>query len=208
MSTANATATRGRPKSTAKKAQIFEAAVNLFLEKGFDGTSMDEIAERAEVSKQTVYSHFRSKEDLFSYCIAEKCVSYELSPEFLDLERPVDQMLRVVGRKFTDLLHSDDAIHMKRLLCASAEQSPVLSELYYEAGPKHMIDLLTDYLRRQAERGRLKLDDPRTAACQLLHMFLGETHLLRLLNLRQTVDQEAVNDYVDACVDMFLRAYR
>ena len=180
----------------------------LFLEKGFDGTSMDEIAERAGVSKQTVYSHFRSKEDLFSYCIAEKCVSYELSPEFLDLQRPVDEMLRVVGRKFTNLLHSDDAIHMKRLLCASAEQSPTLSRLYYEAGPRHMINLLTDYLRRQAGLGRLRLDNPRTAACQLLHMFLGETHLRRLLNLEQTVDRPAVEAYVDSCVDMFLRAYR
>lgn len=199
--------TRGRPKSVEKRRKIREAAVKLFLDKGFDGASMDEIAEQAGVSKQTVYSHFNNKEELFSACICEKCVSYELSSEFVDLTTPVDEMLREIGHKFSRMLLSDDAVRVKRLLCASAEQSPQLSEIFYRAGPVHMIDMLTHYLASQASAGKLSIDDPRAAACQLLYMIHGEAHFCRMLNVASGPDLESVPRYVDSCVDMFLRAY-
>lgn len=60
---------RGRPRDAEKNNAIVEAASLLFLEQGFDGTSMDEVAKRAGVSKQTVYSHFSGKEQLFSHVI-------------------------------------------------------------------------------------------------------------------------------------------
>lgn len=199
---------RGRPKSIEKRRKIREAAIKLFLDRGFDGASMDEIAERAGVSKQTVYSHFNNKEDLFSACICEKCVSYELSNEFVDLTTPVDEMLRQIGHKFSRLLLSDDAVRVKRLLCASAEQSPQLSEIFYRAGPVHMIGMLTQYLAAQTERGELCIDEPRAAACQLLYMIHGEAHFCRMLNVSSGPDLNTVPRYVDSCVDMFLRAYR
>ena len=201
-------AVRGRPKSSKKRKQIFKAAVDLFLENGFDGTSMDEVAVRAGVSKQTVYSHFKSKEDLFTHCICEKCVSYELSEEFLDMDVPVVEMLRNIGHKFSNLLLSEEAIRIKRLLCFSAEQSPQLGEMFYQAGPKHMIDLLTVYLQKQSELGRLSIPDFRTAACQFLYMIHGEAHFCELMNVSSRPDAKSIERYVDDCVDMFLRAHR
>ncbi len=62
----------GRPKDLGKRASILEAAKRLFLEQGYQGVSMDQIATAAGVSKLTVYSHFGDKETLFSDAIAAK----------------------------------------------------------------------------------------------------------------------------------------
>ena len=55
--------------------------MELFLTEGFERTSMDSIAQAAGVSKQTVYSHFANKDDLFRSCIAAKVAEYDLTVE-------------------------------------------------------------------------------------------------------------------------------
>ncbi len=199
--------TRGRPKSTSKKTQIYHAASNLFLEHGYDGVSMDLVAERAGVSKQTVYSHFASKETLFSACIRYKCADHELDDADLDPSLPVDQVLTKLVGKFNDLFHSDEAIKLKRLLHAHAESNPRLSEIFFEAGPALMIQSLERYLQSQVERNVLRIDDIPTAARQLLYMIQGE-HLVRAtLNVSGGPSAQSNQQYLDACVDLFLKAY-
>ena len=200
---------RGRPKSEEKKQQIFHAAVHLFLENGFDGTSMDQVAELAGVSKQTVYSHFSSKEELFSYCISHKCEGHGLGSESMDPAAPVEQTLRQTAHRFSELLLSDEAVRVKRICCANAENQPELSKLFFEAGPHRMMGMLTAYLADQASRGRLAIDDPPTAARQLLFMIHGEPQLRALMNVPGPGPSKADTErYVDACVDLFLNAYR
>jgi AcrR family transcriptional regulator len=202
------TALKGRPKSEEKKHQIFHAAVHLFLSKGFDGTSMDEVAELAGVSKQTVYSHFQNKEELFSLCVSYRCDCFELSAEFVDPDESCETMLRRTAHKFSDLLLSAEAIGVKRILCANAETQPELSGIFFDAGPKAMMDMLTDYLTGQVKLGRLNIDDPATAARQFLFMIHGEQQLRSLLNVPgKPWTKDKIHRYVDNCVDVFLRAY-
>lgn len=66
------------PRSQRKREQILAAASELFMSQGYM-TSMDLIAEQAGVSKQTVYSHFKTKDDLFDTCIRAKCVAAEFT---------------------------------------------------------------------------------------------------------------------------------
>ncbi len=61
---------RGRPRSEEKRRQIMSAAMELFTSNGFEGTSVDDIAAAARVSKQTVYSHFGCKETLLGLAVS------------------------------------------------------------------------------------------------------------------------------------------
>merc|ERR1711974_177483 len=70
---------RGRTKSEEKRSQIIDAAGDLFMEQGHESVSMDGIAKLAGVSKQTLYSHFGSKEQLFSAAIQCKTEEYPLA---------------------------------------------------------------------------------------------------------------------------------
>ena len=92
--------TLGRPKNLKKRQAILQAAAELFPLKGFSSVSMMEIAEKANVSKLTLYSHFADKDDLFAQSVIDCCEqqlpisSFQL-PEGLSLQ----QALIAIGKK-------------------------------------------------------------------------------------------------------------
>lgn len=198
---------RGRPKSEQKREAIYSAATELFLSRGYDGVSMDQVAEAAGVSKQTVYSHFDSKEALFSACVHNRCTAHELGPELLNESLPLEDTLRRFARHFSNLLLSDESIRLQRLLCAQAESNPRLSALFFKAGPDSIKADLEHYLDQQVARGRLKIEDVRTACRQLLYMIQGERMKRALMNVPGGPDQAEHERYVDDCVTLFLKAY-
>lgn len=200
-------ASKGRPKSEQKRQQIFQAAKTLFMQHSFDGVSMDMVAEQAGVSKQTVYSHFRNKDELYGETISQKCIASMLSPEFMDDERRCDEMLLEIARRFTQLLLSREAIYMYRLSAGRAEQHPHLSSLFYHAGPEHTIKTVASYLARQHEKGRLNITDAHTAACQFLFMMKADAVLRAVMNVEPQPSAAEIDDYLKSCVEVFMRAY-
>lgn len=198
---------RGRPKSEEKREAIYRSATELFLTNGYDGVSMDQVAECAGVSKQTVYSHFDSKEALFADCVRNRCVAHSVGTDLLDAARPVGETLRSFAHHFSQLLLSEEAIRLKRLLCAQAEANPRLSELFYEAGPQAIKDSLERYLNSQVAAGKLQIDDVPTACRQLVYMVQGERVMRQLMNVPGGPDHDQHERYVDQCVDLFLSAY-
>ena len=205
--TAPLSSSRGRPKSEEKREQIFAAATELFPKLGFENVSMDMIAEHAGVSKQTVYSHFRNKDELYSTCISRKCLSYQLSAEFMDVSLPVGEMLQEIGRRFVSLLLSKEALQIYRISVGNAAQHPHLAELFYRAGPEPTCQAVTEYMQHQHERGVLSIPDARTAASQFLFMLKGEAVMRASLNIQPQPTAEQIEDYIKSCVVMFLRAY-
>src|SRR6478609_2703972 len=89
----------GRPKDIAKRAAILEAAMALFPARGYEGTSVEAIAQAANVSKLTVYSHFADKEALFGAAVTECCA--QMLPHRLfepTAGAPVREALLGIGR--------------------------------------------------------------------------------------------------------------
>lgn len=207
----NAEKLRGRPRSQLKNQSILQAASDLFMEKGFDGTSMDEVAKRAGVSKQTVYSHFSSKEQLFSASISR--VIHDYFPESAcedDVIHTVEGDLRQICEQFTRLLVSEDAISMFRLLAtaASTEGGNTLARLFWEAGPEEMIDRLSRFLAGWAEKGELQITDPAEAAITLISLIKGQYHFKLAIGLDMTISEEIIQNHAQRCADLFLKIYR
>src|SRR5918993_5229150 len=110
-------ASPGRPKDLEKRAAILDAAMTLFPARGYDGVSVDAIAQAAGVSKLTVYSHFADKEALFASAVTECCA--QLLPHRLfevDANLPVRQALSLIGRAFVDLMMDERAISLHRVM--------------------------------------------------------------------------------------------
>ncbi len=197
---------RGRPKSQEKRQQILRAAEDLFTKQGFEGVSMDLVAEQAGVSKQTVYSHFQSKEKLFSATISQACEANRLSAAFIDENKPCKDMLLEIGRGFINLLLSEGAIQIYRLAVGNAEQHPHLAQLFYKAGPQHAVRTVADYLARQHDLDVLNITDAQQAACQFLAMLKGDAVMQAVLNVGNQ-EPSQVDDYIKSCVALFIRAY-
>lgn len=201
------TSNQHRTKSEEKRLQMLYAAGSLFLDNGFDGVSMEQIAAAAGVSKQTVYSHFGSKEELFSAIIDSKVRLHDLTDELFNTNLPIHKVLTELGRHLTDLLMSDDAIGMFRVCISEAGQRDGIATLYWKAGPERLTHRFTHYLQHQKDTGKLQIEQPHFAAQQFLSMLKGEAFMRRALGQVDDHNLEQLPDYLESCISLFEKAY-
>jgi TetR/AcrR family transcriptional repressor of mexJK operon len=198
----------GRPKDLEKRAAILEAGKKLFPLQGFDGTSMDAIANEAGVSKLTVYSHFTDKETLFKAVIQAKCEEQLPSQIFMaDLTGPLRGQLRTIAKAFFQLVASDEAIAMHRMMTSQTQQSRKLAELFWEAGPQRVMLAFESFLRDEVAGGQLDIPNEHIAASQFFCLLKGELHARLMCGCCEPMTEHDVEVHLDATVDFFLRAY-
>ena len=205
-----APASPGRPKDMVKRAAILQAAKDLFLSLGFEGSSMDAIAAEAGVSKLTVYSHFNDKESLCAAAIEAHCEN-QLPSVLFDLpeEMPVSRALYEIARRFQGMLQTQEAIELNRLMVAQAKQNPQLTRLFYNAGPQHTQDEMKRLLQQAHDQGKLDIPNPVFASEHFLSAFGGSCkQLLRNFGLESQSDANEDEEYAREIVKRFLRAYR
>lgn len=198
----------GRPKDMEKRAAILEAAKQLFVKQGFENTSMDAIANKAGVSKLTVYSHYRDKETLFAEAVRSKCET--LMPEELfqaDLKGPLRKQLLAIARAFFTLISSEDAIAIHRTIIANARTAPKLADLFWQAGPLRVQEGLESFLRAEVEAGKLDIPDLHRASTQFYCLLKGECHARMEFGCGDPPTAREIDDHLSATVDLFLRAY-
>ncbi len=158
-------------------AAIRAAAAALFLERGYPGTSMDNIAAAARVSKQTIYTHFADKEELFAELVLGNAGRVE---EFLStMARVVDEAdgpkeaLGALARAYIRFVIRPDVLQMRRLVVGEAGRFPELARSYYERVPQRVYATLAGLLQAMADQGHLHLDDAGRAAQHLAWLVLG-----------------------------------
>jgi AcrR family transcriptional regulator len=155
-------------RSERKRRAILSAAETLFLERGYLGTTMDEIAALAVVSKQTVYKHFADKERLFIEIVTTTVneVSDPVAEEVLALRHSesVEEDLRQLGAMLLTRVMEPRLLALRRLVIGESGRFPELGRAFYERGPGRTIAALAVVFETLAARGTLTLDDPRAAA--------------------------------------------
>ncbi|MBW4533465.1 MAG: TetR/AcrR family transcriptional regulator [Pleurocapsa minor HA4230-MV1] len=151
-----------RSKSVEKSAIILQGAMQEFLKHGYAGTSMDQIAKVAGVSKATVYSHFGDKESLFNAVIQD--LVQEKFQTVMSLDRPQSlgqDPKKVLSEMVTKTLEntlSDRNFHnFIRIIIGESGRFPELAKAYVYNLAKPGIEALTKYLKSHPE---LKLEDP------------------------------------------------
>lgn len=191
-----------------KHKAIIKAASKLFLKHGFSKATMDDIANEAGVTKQTVYSHFKSKDNLFGEMIKQQCEKHSPSEvKMKDETIPVENMLYEVGLGFLNMITSREGLATHRLVVAEAERRPKVAQLFFETGPQMMSDLLCDYIERQNQNGRLKIKSPDSAASYFFAMLKGRYHLRMALKIKPIPTKEEIENHVRETVDIFMALY-
>jgi TetR/AcrR family transcriptional repressor of mexJK operon len=200
---------RGRPRDAAKNIAILEAASDLFLEMGFDGTSMDTVARRASVSKQTVYSHFSSKEQLFGEAVHNEIMTHypERALEGVD-NHTLEADLIAVCQGLAKLLMSPRAFAMYRLLVTAAARGPELGQIFWKSGPADILEQLTKLLQSWVDRGELVIEDTQKASQQLVALFKEPAHFKISIGVADLLTTEEINASVEHAVSSFLKIYR
>jgi TetR/AcrR family transcriptional regulator, mexJK operon transcriptional repressor len=203
----------GEGRSARKRRAIIEAATTVFLSNGYLGTTMDEIAAVARVSKQTVYKHFADKERLFSEIVTAKVdeIANPNTDEVLKLEDTGDleRDLRRFARGQLRAVMDPRLLKLRRLVIGESGRFPELGRLFYERGPRRTIDALATTFERLASRGVLELHDPRLAAAHFNWLVMSiPLNQAMLLGEDEPATPTELNRYADAGVRAFLAAHR
>lgn len=159
---------REESQAVRKRSVILEAAQRLFLDRGFDGTTMDHVTAAAGVSKPTLYNHFASKDALFAAVVDATTVEVggvmkamaATSAEGADI--PV--ALEDLAMAFLDVLMQPDLIRLRRLVISTADRHPEISRHWYDAGFGRVLQALAEAFSQLDARGVLACDDTAAAA--------------------------------------------
>ena len=144
-------------RSARKRRAILQAATEVFLRDGYLGTNMDEIAALSEVSKQTVYKQFESKEALFIEIVSSMTdaagdIVREEVAELDDTGDVAGYLRDFAYRQLTGVL-TPRVMQLRRLVIGEVSRFPALAKVLYERGPARAIDALATVFRRLAGTG-------------------------------------------------------
>ncbi len=185
-----------------------EAAAAAFLENGYEGTTIEDVAIRAEVSKPTVYRHFTDKQTLYTAFIRQQCESHAQRLFEVDLTgSDIRAQLTRIARSYVDLIFSPQAQAMFRASLAEAHRFPDLGRAFYEAGPAKGARRLSQVLAGAVARGLLQIDDIDAAAFQFIELCKAEYFYKVQFGVIPDLDNSARQALADRTVTMFLRAY-
>ena len=198
---------RGRPKSDEKRQRILDAAAELFTSNGYERTSLEQVAEQAGVSKQTIYNNFPSKEALLRECIQRRCEEAKITGEGLDWTLEPERFLAMFAKRFINTLTEGQPLDMYRLVLTESTRHPEVGLSFFETGPEPIMRALTEYLERATQRGELSVEEPRMASAQFLFMIKGFAMDNALMCLPEETVPYSKEEYVRHCCDAFLRAY-
>lgn len=209
---------RGRPpaREVASRAErLLDVATEVFLQKGYKGASMIEIARRAGASKQTLYARYPSKAELFAGLIERKAAHLFEAIGSLDDTRSVRETLIHCGANLLELIVSPDARGVHRVVIAECMEFPELGEIFWSRGPGRTRAMLADYLRTQQKLGHLaippsRLRDPEQAVEVLLALIVSDMSLRAWIGLdsRNKKSRAERRAWVEFAVDIFLAAMK
>ena len=182
--------------STPHRERVLRAATSSFLARGY-GSSIDDIARRAGVARQTVYQHFASKDELF------KAVAGDLAKRVLvELEgEDVRRSLLRFGLEYRKRALGAQGIATFRTLVPEVPRFRALARNMYANTAGEMVRRLAEFLQQ-----KLNLPDPEFAAEMLLSMLTGHDRLKRLFAVAPGAESEAAR--TERIVDLFLKAHQ
>ena len=187
-----------------RRQEILAAAMQLFAQKGFRGTTTRDLATQAEVNEAIIFRHFKTKEELYSAIIESKA-GENRNARLEELERFASanddaNFFRAVGRSFLEK-HEQDTTFL-RLLLFSALEGHQLSDMF--AASLTARNPIANYIQKRIEEGSFRKVDPQLAARGLFGMFTSFILSQEIFGLKKTqsYDREEV---VDTFVSIFLK---
>ncbi len=187
-------------KEMSKEDAIIEAATRLFLSKGFSGVSMEEIAKGSSVAKQTLYSYFKGKDDLFRAIIhAQSDAFFAALPHNDDQTQNIEEFLHIMGERAMDMLFKRDTLALYRVIVSETPRFPELGKFYWQSGAQAFTDRLSNFL---IARGFPK-GEAQSATEQFLSFMFGTLLTKTLLNKEYHPSKDEKKAHVEQAVSAF-----
>lgn len=152
---------RWERRKEARPAELLAAALDLFVEKGYAGTRLEDVAARAGVSKGTLYLYFENKEELFKAVVRENIVTQlsEAAQEMRDFDGPSDEFLRSLISAWWKDFGATQAGALTKLLMAESGNFPEIARFFLEEVIEPWHRLLGSVIERGIRRREFRSVD-------------------------------------------------
>lgn len=177
----------------------------MFMKFGFDGTSVDAVADTAGVSKRTVYARYRDKNELFN-AVLRSLIDRWLVPinQFQSGTSELEPMLVEIGRHLLSAALAPQAVSLHRIIIGESERRPQFGRLANAEGREPAIRGIAAALGRHADK--LRVTDLERAAEHFLGLVVDNTLWRAAMGLK--LGTSDVDDLVRGAVDLFLSGAR
>jgi len=200
-----------RRANSAKQQSVLSAAAGVFCREGFSGACIDNIAEEANVSRQTIYNHYREKETLFVAVVEDILARADTALSSIVAsfpERPDDMAVDLTAfatRLARNCLYSHDGMFLRKLLQSEGDRYPNLFDAWRKQAPGAPAAAISSLFSRLKAQGQLDIDDVALAARQFLALVNVDLQTTALFGGRST--EEEIEAAAGNAVRTFLRAY-
>jgi AcrR family transcriptional regulator len=192
---------------SSKRRQILDGARKVFMDLGFDGASMGEIARAAGVSKGTLYVYFADKNRLFEAIVEEESLEQGKLAFNFDPGRDVTTTLMDFGQAYIQVLCRPGGGSAIRTVMAIAERMPEVGRRFYDNVIAVTIGRFAAYLEARARLGEVAIDDFRLASAQFLQMCQATLFQPFIFQAAPAPSSERIEDVIASATRMFLAAY-
>lgn len=201
----------GRPshdEAIKRDERLIAIAASMFMERGFEGTSIDAVAEAAGVGKATLYARYKDKGELFAAVLQRKIdrwLAQNETAEEAATGRIEDVLLALARRTIAGAL-TPEAVAINRIVMAELARFPTLAKLVHEQGWQRSNAAVAALLDRFAKAGQIEVEDTTVAADLFLSLVIGRQTRMAMLGIE--TDPEQVDQRVQAAVKLFLDGVR
>jgi AcrR family transcriptional regulator len=194
-------------EDSSKRRQILDGARKVFMDLGFDGASMGEIARSAGVSKGTLYVYFADKNRLFEAIVEEEALDQGKVAFNFDPERDVSTTLMEFGQAYIQLLCRPGGGSATRTVMAIAERMPEVGRRFYNNVIALTIAKLANYLEVHVRSGDLEIEDCQLAATQFMELCQASLFKPFIFQAAPAPSTERIAQVVESATQMFLAGY-
>lgn len=183
--------------------KILLATINLMAEKGYDSTTTKEIALAAGVNEVTLFRHFGTKEKLLEAAFNRFHYGNEMTKLFNEgLKGNLHEDLLTLSRTYHSIMNRNRKLISIAIKGSSTLPDSVLQEA--SRNPKHLKNLLADYLTTMSSQGKVVSTNPEIQALSFMWMNYGA--FISRLNAKEAASEDTLNEFIEESVRLFTKA--
>ncbi len=196
-----------RRRKEARPAEIIEAGMAEFAEKGFAGARLSDVATRAGIAKGTIYLYFESKEKLFEAVVETKIRSTitEVETMIAGYQGSSDTLLHIIISKLYQEMVLSDKSELMRIIIGEGRRFPEVAKFYYDTVIKNGMEVMTALVQRGIDRGEFR----QSAAAEYPRLIMAPAVMATIWRLTFNEFEEIDTDIVMAAhLDLVLNGLK
>jgi len=196
---------RGGRLTEERRREIVALVAPLFLDRGYEQVTIDDIVARIGGSKRTLYDKFHGKAGLFEIVIKEYCASVHRDLfTGVGQRASVERQLIAIGMNFLNMILDARILLLHRLMVSMGQNFPSVAQMFFESGPQRAYRLIADWIERQQKAGKIGPGDALVMAELFLDMLTGKHQLALLTSSFDARSPQAITTTVKAAAKIFL----